>query len=283
MSKAELAEKELERAALAVGIPSCPRVLLDLSAETKKVEPDLRKIEALVSKDVGLLATLLKTVNSPFYGLSTKVGTVRQALQVIGLSMLSRTVTGIVLKKALSGGNPAGMEAFWDTSAKVATVAAFIAKQLPGMNKDEAYTFGLFQNCGIPMLLQRYPDYAQTLAQAEGDGERKHTEVEETAHGTDHATVGYLLAKSWNLPEDLSQAIRYHHEYTLVADAKAQLSTQSRNLIAVGLAAEHALRVHAGDNVSVEWAKGGHYALAHLGLSTAEFDEIASDLMGMLG
>ena len=283
MSDAKLAEKELDRAAQSVAIPSCPRVLLDLSAETKKEDPDLRKIEALVSKDMGLLATLLKTVNSPFYGLRSKVGTVRQAIQVIGISMLSRTVTGIVLKKALSGGNQASMEAFWDASAKVAMIAAFIAKQLPGMNKDEAYTYGLFQNCGVPILMQRFPDYAQTLARAEADAERKHTEVEESVHGTDHATMGYLLTKSWNLPEDISQAIRFHHEYALVGDAKAQMSTQSRNLMALGLAADHALHTHAGDTVSLEWAKGGRYALAHLGLAKAEFDEIVSDLMVMLG
>jgi len=283
MPKSELAEKELERAAQSVAIPSCPRVLLDLAAETKKEDPDLRKLEALVSKDMALLATLLKTVNSPFYGLSSKVGTVRQAIQVIGLSMLARTVTGIVLKKALSGGNPAAMEAFWDASAKVAMIASFIAKQLPGMNKEEAYTFGLFQNCGIPMLLQRFPDYAQTLEQVENDSERTHTEVEEAAHGTHHATIGFLLTKSWNLPEDLSQAIRYHHEYALIADPKAQLSTQSRNLMALGVAAERVLQVHAGANDTVEWVKGGHYALGHLGLPTSEFDEIVSDLVGLLG
>ena len=162
-------------------------------------------------------------------------------------------------------------------------VAAFIAKQLPGMNKDEAYTFGLFQNCGIPMLLQRFPEYGQTLAKADQDGARKHTEVEEEAHGTDHATMGYLLTKSWNLPEDLSQAIRYHHEYAMVADAKAQLSTQSRNLMALGLAADQAMRLADGSAASIEWSKGGPYALAHLGLSNSEFDEIVSDLMVMLG
>ncbi len=283
MLETNLAEMQLERSAQAVSIPSCPRVLLDLGAEVKRDDPDLRKIEALVSKDMGLVATLLKTVNSPFYGLSSKVGTVRQAIQVIGLSMLSRTVTGIVLKKALCGSNQPGMEAFWDGSAKVAMIAAFIAKQLPGMNKEEAYTFGLFQNCGIPILLQRFPEYARTLTQAEADGERKHTEVEDQAHGTDHATMGYLLTKSWNLPEDLSQAIRYHHEYALVADGGAQLSTQSRNLVAMGLAANQALQSHVGVTDSIEWAKGGHYALSHLGLSNDEFDEILSDLMLMLG
>ena len=282
MAEANLAEKELERAAQAVGIPSCPAVLLELSTEVKKEDPSLRKIEALVSKDMGLLATLLKTVNSPFYGLRTKVGTVKQAIQVIGISMLSRTVTGIVLKKALSGNQP-GMEAFWEASAKAAMVASFIAKQLPGMNKEEAYTFGLFQNCGIPILMQRFPDYVKTLALAERDAERKHTEVEEAAHGTDHATMGYLLTKSWNLPEDISQAIRYHHEYALVADAKAQLNTQSRNLMALGLAADQALNTLAGDKISVEWVKGGRYALSHLGLSIVEFDEIVSDLAVMLG
>ena len=276
------AEKELERAAQAVSIPSCPRILIDLGQETRKPEPDLRKIEALVAKDMGLLATLLKTVNSPFYGLRSKIATVRQAIQVIGIDMLSRTVTGIVLKKSV-GGDPARMEAFWDASAKAALVAAFIAKQLPGVNKDEAYTFGLFQNCGIPILMQRFADYGQTLEKANGNAERKHTEVEEEAHGTDHATVGYLVTRSWNLPEDISQAIRYHHDYALLADAQAKLSNQSRSLMAIGLAADHALHEYAGDQASLEWAKGGRYALAHLGLSQPEFDEIVSDLAVMLG
>lgn len=283
MSDTNLAEKELERAAQAVAIPSCPRVLIELSTETKKDDPSLRKIEALVSKDMGLLATLLKTVNSPFYGLRSKVSTVKQAVQVIGISMLSRTVTGIVLKKALAGGNQPGMEAYWDTSAKVAMIAAFIAKLLPGMNKEEAYTFGLFQNCGIPILMQRFPDYTETLRLAESEAERKHTEVEEAAHGTDHATLGYLLAKSWNLPEDLAQAIRYHHEYALIADPGPDLTTQSCNMIALGLAAEHVLQVHAEFPDSAEWQKGGRYALKHLGMSKAEFDETVADLVVMLG
>ena len=283
MSDAKLAEQELERSAQGIALPSCPRVLIDLSSETRKEDPSLQRIEALVAQDIGLLATLLKTVNSPFYGLRSKVSTVRQAVQIIGVSMLARTVTGIVLKKALSGGNQVAMEAYWDASAKTAMAASYIARQLPGMNKDEAYTFGLFQNCGIPILMQRFADYAKTLQLAGRDCERKHTEVEEAMHSTNHATLGYLLAKSWNLPEDLSQAIRYHHEYALLADARADLTTQSRNLIALGLVADYALQQHAGAADSPEWLRGGHHALTHLGMTKEECDETVSDLMVMLG
>ncbi|OIQ96214.1 HDOD domain protein [mine drainage metagenome] len=275
-------EQELARAADSVGIPACPRILLDLSAETRKADPDFKKIEALVARDTGLLATLFKTVNSPFYGLRSKISTVRQALQILGVSMLSRTVTGIVLKNTLAGKSQADMEQFWESSAKTAMVAAYIAKQIPGMSKDEAYTYGMFQNCGVPILLQRFPEYRNTLGVAGGSAERKYTDIEDEAHGTDHATMGYLLTRSWNLPDELSQAIRYHHEYPMLSDPQSRMTLPSKNLLAIGLVAEHALHARAGAD-SPEWAKGGQYALAHLGLAADELDEIVEDVALMLG
>ena len=79
-------DREFERTVLELGIPPCPKILLDLSAEVRKEEPDLQRIERLVSGDVGLSAALIKTVNSPFYGLRSKVHSVMQAIHMLGLS-----------------------------------------------------------------------------------------------------------------------------------------------------------------------------------------------------
>lgn len=285
MAETELVDKELERVATSIGIPPCPAILLDLAAQVKSDNPDFGKIEQLVTKDVGLSATLLKTVNSPFYGLRSKVSTVKQAITMLGLSMLSRTVTGLVLRNSFASKDQISMERFWDTSAKVAIASSFIAKQLPGMNRDEAYTFGLFQNCGIPILMLRFPEYKQTLGIANNSVDRGFTEVEDAAHGTDHATIGYLMTKSWNLPEQLSSAIRFHHDYAMLSDTGSKLTPQSQNLMAIGLLADHAVYLHSGQkgqNFTMEWLKGSDAALAHLGLSTNEVEELYLDVTQIL-
>ena len=75
-------EREAERVVREVGIPPCPAVLTAVVREMRRDDPDLRKLSELLGSDVGLSSTMLKTVNSSFYGLSTKAGTVQQALSI---------------------------------------------------------------------------------------------------------------------------------------------------------------------------------------------------------
>jgi HD-like signal output (HDOD) protein len=283
MNEPELIDQELERVASGIGIPPCPSVLDQLGAEARKPDPSFARIEALICKDVGLSATLLKTVNSPFYGLRNKVTTVKQAVSLLGLKLLSRTVAGLLVRRVFaSSKDQASMERFWDTSAKLAQSAAFIARQLPGINKEEAYTFGLFLNVGIPVLMTRFPDYKATLAKANGNAERRFTEVENDEVGTDHAVIGYLLTKSWSLPASISQAIRYHHDYALLADRSTTVPRESLGLAALGLLADRAVQLHTGKNFSLEWDKGGPAVLGYLGLSEAECGDLLEEAKDLL-
>jgi HD-like signal output (HDOD) protein len=232
---------------------------------------------------VGLSATLLKTVNSPFYGLRNKVSTVRQAVSLLGLKLLTRTVAGLLVHRVFAGGkDQASMERFWDTSAKLAQSAAFIAKQLPGINKEEAYTYGLFLNVGIPVLMTRFPDYKTTLAHANESADRRFTDVENAEVGTDHAVIGYLLTKSWSLPGVISQAIRYHHDYALFTDRSTTVARESLGLAALGLLADRAVQLQTGKNFSSEWEKGRPGVLAYLGLSELECTELLEEAKDQL-
>lgn len=282
MSGMELIDKEMERVATSIGIPPCPGILLELSDEARKEEPDFSKVEKLVTKDVGLAATLLKTVNSPFYGLRHKISSVNQAIGMLGLSMLSRTVSGLVLRNVFSGTDQANMERFWDSSAKFAMATASIAKRIPELDREEAYTYGLFQNCGIPILMQRFPEYTQTLDAANNSTDRKFTDIEDENHGTDHSIMGYLMTKSWNLPNTISCAIRYHHEYALLSDPSSNLPENSKNLMALGLLADRVVQLHSGKNLSLEWDKAGGGAMNHLGIHETEFEDILDDMFPLL-
>lgn len=284
MPESELLDKEMERVAQSIGIPACPAILLELSEETKKEEPDFVKVEKLVSRDVGLSATLLKTINSPFYGLRNKISSVSQAVGLLGLSSLSSTISGLVLRNVFSCKDQVSMERFWDSSAKFAMATMFLAKKIPGLNKDDAYTYGLFQNCGIPILIQKYPDYKETLAKANNQSVGKFTDIEDEAHGTDHATVGYLMTKSWNLPEVATDAVRFHHEYSVLSDEQTKVSTASLNLIALGLLADRAVHLCSGadKNFSLEWEKGGALALTQLNMSETDFADMCDDMADII-
>jgi HD-like signal output (HDOD) protein len=195
--------------------------------------------------------------------------------------MVTSAISNLVLKNVFAETNEqVKMERYWDSSAKLALSTMHFANRILGLNKDDAYTYGLFQNCGLPILIQRFPDYKETLHKANNLSERKFTTVEDDAHGTDHATVSYLMAKSWNLPESTTNAIRFHHEYDMLSNSETNLHSDSKNLIALGLLADHAVHLSSGSNknFSLEWTKGGALALAQLDLSYTDFADICEDI-----
>lgn len=276
-------DHELESVILELGIPPCPKVLLELAAEAQKDEPDLHRVEKLICADVGLAASLIKTVNSPFYGLRSKVHSVMQAIHMLGLSRLSLMVMGMVLRESFKGSNRVEMARFWDTSSKIAIISSYIASRLPYISfehmrrqieKDEAYTYGLFQDCGIPIMLNYHPEYKETLRDANKSTEKKFTDIEDIKYINNHTTIGYMLAKSWGLPETMYQAIRYHHEHDALTENNIFLATESKDFIALALLAERAIQIITGLSQTCEWQKGSAWVMAHFGLSEDDFNSI---------
>lgn len=279
---------ELEQAVLNLGIPPCPKILLDLSEEARKDAPDFQRIEKLICADVGLSAALIKTINSPFYGLRNKVHSVMQAIHMLGLSQLSMMVMSMALREILKGENQIEMERFWDVSTRVAIISSYIACRLPYMGseankkrqifKDEAYTYGLFQDCGIPIMLNHYATYKETLGLANQMPDQRFTAVEDAEYGKNHAMVGYLMAKSWGLPEAMTQAIRFHHEHVSLSSEEISLPKESKDFIALALLAERAIQIIFGLNMTCEWEKGGKWVMAHFGFSEDDFNTIINGI-----
>jgi HD-like signal output (HDOD) protein len=275
---------ELEQTVINLGIPPCPKILLDLSIEGRKDEPDFQRIEQLISADVGLSAALIKTINSPFYGLRNKVSSIAQAIHMLGLKHLSLMMRGLVLRDALNGMNHVDMARFLDASTHIAVISSYIACRLPYLDssderrpqidQDEAYTFGLFQDCGIPIMLNHYPQYKEALKIANQSSGIIFTDVEDIKYGKNHATIGYRLAKSWGLPDAITEAIRYHHEHEALAHNKELLSIESRNFIALSLLAERAIQIINGQSLTCEWHKGGPWVMQHFGLTEYDFNSI---------
>jgi len=263
-----------------IRIPPCPEVLLALVEEMRQAEVDFTRLTRLISKDVGLAASMLKTANSPYFAAPNKICTIPHAVSVLGMKNLIQVVRGSALQKALAGDKMA-MQQFWERSSLTAVLAARMADKLYDISHEEAYTVGLFHDCGIPVLMQKFPDYPMKLTASDPSFEPSIT-FEDSYYGTNHAVVGNLLARNWHLPEQISQAILVHHDYTIYSQPDHRCTPQICALVAITQMAEHIAATLLGKPDDAEWQAYGRIALDHLGLCSEDMDSIAEDALAEL-
>lgn len=274
--EAEVAPESVSDILKTIAIPPCPAVVTALMAEARHPEADFNKIVRLISGDLSLAASMMKTANSPVFGLRQKVETVQKAATVLGLRNIISIVNGLALRKALT---PAGisMERFWERSSFHATVSTRLARRVPGIAREDAYTFGLFHDCGIPILMQRFPDYKDTLQQA-NHSSKSIWQIENQHHGTDHVTVGAMLARNWHLPDIIVKAIRFHHNAEILQDGATEVSDPVRAFAAISMLADYLIARFLDAPEESEWMAHGTAALNYLNFDQEELAELESDV-----
>lgn len=183
-------ETQLSSLLSGVDIPACPEILIELDRELRRDDCDQREIARLISRDVALSGHVMQVVNSPMFATGREITSIMQALSVLGTKQVFDLVVAGLLRSAMSNDAELSLDRFWDNSARTARLASEVAKRLRGVTPDKAYTFGLFHDCGMPLLMKRFANYKQVLVEANSDQERSFTEVEESHLGTHHAVVG---------------------------------------------------------------------------------------------
>ena len=278
---AEDAERQLGAVALGglikdIPIPARPIFVQQMQEEMSKADPDMRRIVQIVGRDVGLTVAVLKTVNSPLFGLSRRAESVDQAVGLIGLKQLGILVAALAMRNLLKGdANTLGR--FYDTSARRALAMTRMAKFTGLVDVTLAQTFGLFCDVGIPLLMHRFPTYVQTLKAANEDMERSFTAIEQEAHHTDHGLIGALMAKTWSLPGSVALAIRLHHDYEVFLDPN--VPPEVARMISMNIVAEEAIQRFAKMHSNAEWGKGGDYVASTLSMDVAEVQEWIEQLV----
>lgn len=263
-----------------IGIPPRPAILDCIHAEMRKDEPDFKRLAEAIGSDVGLAASVIKVANSPFFGFGKKVRSVQEALLVLGLKIIVRTVAGLALKQTFP--HVPSLERFWDSSACTARVSGKLVQCLgrqTHVRPDDAYTFGLFRDCGVPVLMIPFPEYQSVLRAANAETELGFTEVEDRALSINHAIVGAELAEDWLLPEEIHLAIRHHHDLaTIAGQGETTLPDSVLRLIAVSQTAEYLIHRHTGLSRTCEWDKLGRACMDRLGIDDADIERLGGEV-----
>lgn len=281
----ELTAEQIKNILQGIKIPPQPQILVDLQMEQVMPDPDMRQIARLISQDVGLSGTMLKFVNSRFFGLTNKITSIEQAVSLLGLNSIINILNGLSIKGEMTDEAIVNMTRFWDTANDIAMVSATVAKQIGYHSPDAAYSLGLFHNAGIPLMLSRFPNYNEITQQAYATPYERIIDTENRVFNTNHAVVGYYTAKSWNLPRAICEVIAEHHNATSIFANKESKNNDKKTLLAILKIAEHICgnyRVLGQQTVDHEWEEAESDILEHVGLTTIDIDDMKENF-GELG
>lgn len=259
-----------------VVIPPQPQVLVDLQMEQFSPKCSIDSIARLISQDVGLSGAILKTVNSPFFKQVNKITSITQAVNILGVNSVVNLVNAQSIKGALSDDDIIALGRFWDSAMDVAMTSATIAKHIGFPFPDEAYTLGLFHNCGIPLLMARFKNYPHIQAEAYARPQDDITATENSLINTNHAVVGYYVGKSWNLPRYLCEAIHEHHQVDKTFN-DAHSDAKKKTLLAILKMAEHicaSYKILGKQERDYEWERISQAILIYTGLTQYDFENI---------
>ena len=237
----------------------------------------------MIAQDPGLSGALLKIVNSPYYGLSNKIASIQRAVNLLGSRSVINLINAQSIKGEMSDETIVTLNRFWDTAQDVAMTCVTLAKRIGSQAVDEAYALGLFHDCGIPLMLKRFPQYMNVLEQAYADASAqvRIVDTENQAFNTNHAVVGYYTAKSWRLPEHVSDAIAHHHNALAVFQDESPRNQPIKNLLAVLKMAEHiceSSRVLGNQAQDHEWNAIAGLVLDYVGLSDYDFENLKESI-----
>lgn len=198
-------------------IPPQPRVLDELIQQLARGVADVRVLGRSIAQDPVITAALFKVVKSAAFRNFQPFQSVEHILQAIGINQTTNLVRAVALAAALPAThNQKAFESFWARSQAIAQLAMLIAGDrvsVCNIFPDQACLAGLFHDCGVPVLMQRFPTYCKTMRLDE-PGRWTNIAEEDARFSADHCVVGYLVGRHWKLPDFICDAIRFHHDIT---------------------------------------------------------------------
>ncbi|WP_338669086.1 response regulator [Pseudodesulfovibrio methanolicus] len=198
-------------------LPVIPRIFQEIRDELAKPEPSIDRIADSITQDVGLMAKILKLVNSPFFGLPSHIDSMHKAITMLGLETIKALILSTHLFTSYDGHALSGLKLnmLWEHCFRVANIARLIA-ECDKADKNvivNCRMAGLLHDVGKLILINFFPErYGQVLETVRKSGGPVY-QVERQVFGTTHAEMGAYLMGLWGMSSEVVHAIGYHHDH----------------------------------------------------------------------
>ncbi len=210
------AKAEQEILAQIERLPSLPTVIFEVMRIANNPKSNANSFDEALKQDQMLTARVLKLVNSSFFARMRKVTTVSESVVVLGFNTLKSIVTAAGASKVLGKkmeGYGYGEFGLWKHSFATALTSKIIATALKvdRLVVEEIFIAGLLHDIGKLVLDPLVRERGAALTEEVATKKKPRIEAERSVLGFDHAEIGVKVAKKWNLPGQVEEAITAHH------------------------------------------------------------------------
>ena len=194
--------------------PSMPAAGSRLLSLLEEEEVSVNEVEDVLRYDPGLTANVLKLANSAYFGIPARIGSVKQAVILLGTNRLIQLViassVGAVMNKAIPGYNiPPGN--LWRHSIAVSIAAEALVKDKKNVDSEDFFTPALLHDVGKLVLGNFVKEDLTAIERITGKG-IPFVIAENMILGIDHTEIGAKILSMWSFPDNVVKAVRYHHD-----------------------------------------------------------------------
>ena len=193
--------------------PSMPKAGIKLRSLLSEEGVSIEQIEKILRHDPGLAANVLRLANSAFFGLPSKVTSLKHAVMLLGVKRFAKIAVGACMYKTMDtavegyGLSPGEL---WLHSIVVSTTAEALAKNRKLPETSDFFTPALLHDLG-KLVLGKFVKAEQPKIDSLVAEGVPFVIAEKEVLNTDHAEIGALILSKWSFPDDLINAVWWHH------------------------------------------------------------------------
>jgi len=193
--------------------PILPAAVSRLLSEINSPEPDVTKLELIISAEPQISARVIRTINSSQFALRVQVKSVRHAIALLGFNRIRSIVLSYAMLEALP--KPKNKlfrhEMFWTDTLLRAILARELCRRTSDFDAEEAFTAMILADVAVPVLLECWEEkYAQIIARWDGNP-KELCHLEKKLYGWDHSRASAWVLRYWQFPEDLVTLVGSHN------------------------------------------------------------------------
>ncbi|GAB4345214.1 MAG: HDOD domain-containing protein [Gammaproteobacteria bacterium] len=187
-------------------------VVTEVLALLDRQDVDLSSLEQRIAQDQALAARILRIANSPFYGMSREIASLKEATVVLGVHTIRNVVTTAGVMALFSGDSAQGFDrlAFWQHAIGVGIASRVVGRHM-GLEGEAAFTAGLLHDVGKLVIDCVLPEEFARINEQVAETGCLMVEAERQILGFDHSFTGGRVAERWKLPPPVIAAITRHH------------------------------------------------------------------------
>jgi HD-like signal output (HDOD) protein len=196
-------------------LPPMPRIAQEILRLQDKPNATITELVNIIQRDPSLSAQIIRWASSSYYATSGEINSLQDAIQrVLGFSVVSNIVLALALKKTMKAPREGaqGYLSVTEQSIYLALAVERLTRLVPGKIRPaagRAYLIGLLNNIGYFVLAELFAERLPDIwLEMEANTHASVIAVERNALGIDRNQLAALLMEHWDMPSEISNALR---------------------------------------------------------------------------